>query len=220
MTKSIFLSMVIAVLNERSWDDSGADENLAGSDTEGLDGLIETAYPQAWRKALALFPKSLFHLGSFADNTVSHDVAHGTGHIVLPNDFFDLYEFRLEGWHKPVHAVCLPDDAVGRLQWNEYTRGSITRPVCMLDTLPNETGTQNVLRYFSLPPGSDAKVSTALYVIQEDELKDDMQLDERMQWPLAYLCASVVYALMEQPKAAEALAREAIARFNAETLNR
>ena len=112
---------------------------------------------------------------------------------------------------KPQIVTCIQNSIACRI---------LIRPVCMLDTMPNETGTQNVLRYFSLPPGSDAKVSTALYVIQEDELKDNMQLDERLQWPLAYLCASVVYALMEQPKAAEALAREAIARFNAETQNR
>lgn len=198
--KAKFISRVLQIMNELGWDDTGSNAFI-GSDKTKITEHIESVFVDAWRKAVKVLPKYYFKTVDFSQNTLTGDIANGTGSIELPDDFYLLRLFKMKGWHKAVEVLYDSSDSIASIQSNEYTRGNIVRPVCVKNT----NGVKSVLEYYSLPKGFPHEVEAALYIPLIDPLSEDTVLDEKLFIPLAYLCASQVFYIYEKPDIAKVL---------------
>lgn len=210
--KAEFIARVMQTMNELGWNDTESNAFI-GSDTTKVNGHIESVFADAWRKAVNLLPKTYFTVDDFSNNKLVSDIGEGIGYVVLPDDFYLLYSFKMEGWHKNVETAHLFSDAMASIQSNEYTRGNFVRPVCVLSSRPVKEGDGNeakivikeIMEYYSLPRGKTHNVEEALYIPIISPLSDGTQLSEKLYVPLAYLCASMVFNIFEKPEISQAL---------------
>jgi hypothetical protein len=235
MKKVDFIQRVLSVMNERSHF-TGADGQMFGADSVGVDRLIETSYGDAWRMCVNArgSQRNWFENKSFKENAEIHkDLSQGTGFVKLPKDFYLLSSFKMKGWLRPVHEASIVNDLVQSIQSNEYTRGSRIRPVVTIDleyiNYPEESedpeeseeskpksGIYNVLKYYSLPQSLDNhEIEHAIYVPVPKLLKDtgdndDIGLSPQVLEPMIYITGSGVFTLMGKYKEAEALSKMAI----------
>lgn len=193
------------IMNELGWNDTQSDA-FVGSDTTKVKGHIESVFVDAWRKAVNLLPKTYFTIKDFSDQKLVSDIPMGIGYIVLPEDFYALYSFKMMGWQVAAESLIESSDPLARVQANEYTRGNIVRPVCVLssNSIKERQGDgytytpRDVLNYYSLPSGEDHKIEEALYIPHIEPLSDETKLNEKLTIPLAYLCASMVFSIFEK----------------------
>lgn len=214
--KAEFIARVMQIMNELGWNDteSGA---FIGSDTTKIKGHIESVFVDAWRQATTVFPKTYFTIKDFSSNKLISDFHSGTGYIILPNDFYLLVSFKVEGWFKNIETAYIFNDPIASVQSNEYTRGNIVRPVCILssklvkDRIDDEfiSASKDVLEYYSLPKGKKHKVEEALYIPLINPLSDNTKLNDKLYIPLAYLCASRVFYIFEKTEIAQVLEKKA-----------
>ena len=217
--KDRFIARVMQIMNELGWEDRES-EGFICSDGTKVKEHIESVFIDAWLLAVKLFPADWFACMDFSGCEIVSDPAQGTGYVILPGDFHRLVSFRLKGWRKAV--TLLPDynEALASIQANRYTRGNFYRPVCMKHTLlivregefPEDSMTElrQVLLYYSLPPGASHAVQEALYIPLATPLDEETQIKDNLFVPLAYLCASLVYSLMEKNQIAEELKKTAL----------
>ena len=212
MTKAGFIARVMQIMNELGWDDT-ASGAFFNSGTTNVEAHIQSVFTDAWRKAVVLCPKTYFGLKDFSANTLTYDSSTGTGYILLPDDFYLLFSFKMKGWQKKVETAYLFSDPMATVQANEYTRGNHVRPVVIRTSKPVQaregdyivTKIRDVLEYYSLPKGKQHLVEEAVYIPLTGELSDETYLDSRLTGPLAYLCASMVFSIFEKPEIAKAL---------------
>ncbi|MFV0587074.1 hypothetical protein [Bacteroides reticulotermitis] len=216
MMKAVFLARVMQIMNEMGWNDTESDSFL-GSDTTKVKEHIESVFVDAWRKAANILPKTYFTIKDFSEQRLLTDIALGTGCIVLPDDFYCLLSFKMCGWQVSADTLLPASDPLARIQANEYTRGNVVRPVCVLNTKPimeyNDGEVdyihKDVLEYYSLPVGIKHKVEEALYVPLIAPLSDDTVLSDKLLAPLAYICASMVFCIFEKTEVAQVLENKA-----------
>jgi hypothetical protein len=166
----------------------------------------------------------------------------GTGYVILPDDFYLLTIFKMKGWQKAVYEASIENEKTASIQSNEWTRGSTIRPVCTISNeavtvknaqQQNVTVIRQVLNYYSLPKtaenGAAHVVEKAIYVPVCKPLSDfqangtpgeegytpepDLELNDQIIEPLAYLSASTVFTMFEKYQVAEALEKRAIEMF-------
>ena len=128
--KEKFISRVMQIMNELGWNDtqSGA---FVGSNTTKVVGHIENVFVDAWRKAVNLLPKIYFNTKDFSKSRLISDFNTGVGYVVLPDDFYTLFSFKMLGWYKSAETILDNSDPMASVQANEYTRGNFVRPVCV-----------------------------------------------------------------------------------------
>lgn len=214
--KAEFISRVMQIMNELGWNDTESNAFI-GSDTTKVKGHIESVFVDSWRKAVNIFPKTYFTIKDFSDQKLVSDIPHGIGYIILPEDFYKLFSFKMRGWQVAAETLIDSSDTIGRLQANEYTRGNIVRPVCILNNKNIKERVEDSyiyilkdsLNYYSLPKGYKQEIEEALYIPLEKPLSDDTELNEKLYIPLAYLCASMVFEIFEKPDIAKTLESQA-----------
>ena len=200
MNKAEYLNGVMARLNELGWDDSSSGMFLGG-DTSKVERLVETTFVDAWRRATSLLPVHYFNRVSFVHAPHYPDVSVGTGVVELPLDFYKLALFRMQGWKRAAFVAVEENDAISSIQSNEFVRGNITRPVCVLALHPKYG---RVLKYYSLPCGVEHVVAEALYVGLVTSLDSAVSsLDARLVEPLMWLNATVVLQVLEKVELAK-----------------
>lgn len=193
------------IMNELGWNDTQSDA-FVGSDTTKVVGHIEYVFVDAWRKAINILPKTYFTIKDFSKQKLVTDIPLGVGYIVLPDDFYALYSFRMMGWQVAAEILIDSSDPIARIQANEYTRGNICRPVCVKNNkaikervddviIPTQ---KDVLEYYSVPVGSKQEIEEALYIPLISPLSDNTKLNEKLFIPLAYICASMVFSIFEK----------------------
>ena len=211
MAKADFIKQVMQVMNEAGWNN----DSFSGSDVTMIEEHIEAVFVDAWRKATKALPKTYFTINDFSGNKLSGDTSTGTGYIILPDDFYTLYSFKMEGWQKAVETLYPSSDSMAAIQANEYTRGSAVRPVCIMSKKYIKKAStsgeiKEAIEYYSLPKGKQHKVAEALYIPLMKPLSDDTVIDQKLITPLAYLCAGLVYNIFEKPDIAALLERTAL----------
>lgn len=218
MTKQEFINRVLLIMNEASMvDPSGT--MFIGADTAQVDRQIEGSYVDAWRRCVKVMPRSWFSNKTLKEQEVFPDLSEGIGYIVLPDDFYLLSSFRMKGWQKSVHEATVTNDLVSAIQSNDYTRGSVIRPVCVIDLQDIGDEIKHVLRYYSLRKGlATHEIDQAIYVPVVKPLKDidataDLGLSEQVIEPLAYITASTVFTMHEKNTIAQALDARAVEMF-------
>ena len=218
MTKQEFINRVLLIMNESGMIDANGN-NFIGADAAQVDRYIEGSYVDAWRRCVKAMPRIWFDNQSFATSTVHPNLPNGTGYVELPDDFYLLSSFKMQGWVKPVHEAYLENEKTSSIQSNEYTRGSNIRPVCTLSLKPVGANIIQVLNYFSLPKGlSSHTIEEAIYVPAATPLKDventtELKLKDQVIEPMAYISASTVFTLFEKYNIAKALEERAIEMF-------
>ncbi|MFT3994402.1 MAG: hypothetical protein QM660_08845 [Dysgonomonas sp.] len=214
--KAEFISSVMQIMNELGWNDTESNAFI-GSDTTKVKGHIESVFVDAWRKAVNIFPKTYFTIKDFSVQKLVSDIPHGTGYIVLPEDFYSLVSFKMRGWQVSGETLIPSSDPIARVQANEYTRGNIVRPVCVLSNkaIKERQGDEyiytqkDVLEYYSVPVGSEQEIEEALYIPLSEPLSDNTKLNEKLFRPLAYICASMVFNIFEKQDIAKVLEAKA-----------
>ena len=199
MTKPEFITKVLYILNEADADISGAD--MIGSDMTKLEQYIENLYPAAWRRAVSLLPLSWFEKKSFSTSTKVVNATDGTGYIILPDDYLKLSSFKMTAWKQSCMEANDETPAINRKQANEYLRGNIYKPVCVLRFINHESALKKAMWYYSLPRTTDEAthvVETALYIPNVTILATNAVIDNKLSEPLAYICASTVLISLEK----------------------
>ena len=213
MTKGEYVKSVMRRMNELGWDDSftGA---FVGSDTTKVERHVEASFVDAWRMGVGVLPRHYFTrlsasgervMSSFKDAELTGDVSQGTGFVVLPDDFYILSSFRMRGWKRDCFEAIPETDAIAAVQSNDFVRGNPYRPVCTLFVHPRYG---NIMKYYSVHKGSVHFVESALYVplhggIAGSGDSDDLELDERLYGPLAWLNAGFVFSVFEKEEMAK-----------------
>lgn len=194
-----------------------AGSSLLGADTAQIDRYIEGSYVESWKLCSGVMPRAWLKNKSFVNAQKESDLINGTGYIILPQDFYLLTAFKMQGWKKAVYEAFVQNEKTAAIQSNEYTRGSTIRPVCVVEnkvTGGNEV--KQVLVYYSLPPGLSAHtVEEAIYVPVAEPLQNkaddyDLQLSELVTEPLCYLSAATVSVLLGKYDIAKALQERAL----------
>lgn len=204
------------IMNELGWNDTQSDA-FVGSDTTKVVGHIEYVFVDAWRKAVNIFPKTYFTIKDFSDQKLVSDIPHGTGYIVLPEDFYSLASYKMRGWQVASETLMPGSDPIARVQANEFTRGNVVRPVCVLSNKAIKERVddnfiypqKDILEYYSVPKGSEQEIEEALYIPLISPLSDNTKLNEKLFVPLAYICASLVFYIFEKPDIAQVLENKA-----------
>lgn len=214
--KAELISRVMQIMNELGWDDTESDAFI-GSDTTNVKGHIEAVFVDAWRKAVNIFPKTYFTIKDFSGSKLEYSLSQGVGYVILPDDFYKLSSFKIKGWQTTVETLIDNNDPLAKIQANEYTRGNICRPVCVLNAKAVKVREgdaivptfKQIIEYYSLPKGVKHEISEALYIPLIEPLRDTTQLKEKLYIPLAYLCASMVFNIFEKPDIAKVLEKQA-----------
>ena len=220
MTKKEYIDRVLLIMNEASMGDT-RDNMFIGADTAQIDRQIEGSYVDAWRRCVKVMPGTWFENKSFKPNNTEHeaDLAQGTGYVEIPEDFYQLTMFKMEGWQRPVHNALLENTIVLALQSNEYTRGTPVRPVCVIGVDEVNSKITRVLRYYSLPKSATNHiVEKAIYIPAAKSLKGqaedyELHISPQVLEPLAYIAASTVFTMHEKTDIAAALDAKVIEMF-------
>lgn len=203
MTKREFINRVMLIMNEASMVDSQA-QLIIGADNAQVDRYIESSYIDAWRRCVKVMPREWFENKSFKSSVTKPDLADGTGYIELPTDFYLLTKLQMEGWVKPVFSASIENERNSNIQSNEYTRGSVLRPVAVIGTEDINDVMKPVLKYYSLKKGlTQHTVESAIYLpvpmpLKEIDMEDELKLSEQVIEPMAYLLGSSVYTMFEK----------------------
>ena len=128
MTKQEYINRVMLIMNEAALL-SGTGVQFLGADNPNVDRHIEGSFVDAWRRCTGVLPKSWFKNASFKNYPIVPDLAQGIGYVVLPEDFYLMNSFKMEGWKKPIYETAVENERTASIQSNEYTRGSSIRPV-------------------------------------------------------------------------------------------
>ena len=217
VTKEEYIKRVLLIMNEAGLMD--VDKNsLLGADTAQVDRYIEGSFVDAWRACARVMPRVWFRNLSFASSQLVSDISNGTGYVVLPDDFYLLTGFKMQGWKKGVYEAFINNEKTASIQSNEYTRGSTIRPVCTISNKLIGSTVRQVLNYYSLNRGVSHIVEEALYIPAETSLKDrsddyQLNLSDQILEPIAYLSASTVFVMFEKYDIAKALEQRAIEMF-------
>lgn len=199
--KAEFISRVMQIMNELGWNDTESNAFI-GSDTTKVSKHIDSVFVDAWRKAINLFPKTYFTIKDFSGSELISNISQGTGCVVLPDDFYSLYSFRMKGWQVASETLIDSSDPIARMQANEFTRGNVCRPVCVKNSkVIEDKDVQNqkdLLEFYSTARGQVQKVEEALYIPLIKPLSDETVLSDKLFVPLAYLCASMVFSIFEK----------------------
>lgn len=224
MTKEQFIKRVLLIMNETGLYDVNGNSFL-GADTAQVDRHIEGSYVDAWRRCIKVMPRLWFKNATFKTATLQADLEHGIGFVVLPDDFYLLSRFKMKGWKKPVLEAAIENERVASIQTNEYTRGSQIRPVCTIsdqlieDNDAETSAVKHVLNYYSLKCGLvKHEVEEAIYIpvckpLKEIDTDEELELNDQLIEPLAYLVASTVFTQFEKYDISKSLEQRAVEMF-------
>lgn len=212
MRKGEYIDEVLRLLNE-----AGVLEregfSFAGGDNSDVVKHVAGVYVYAWLKCLRIVPRTWLYVKDFA--SLPEDLGGGCGRVFLPDDFYELYVFRMRGWLRDVFVAEEEGSEVDLRQGNVYARGTVNRPVCVVRKEMQAWGMGCVLYYYSLPRGVRHEVERALYVPMcrgLEGVSDDAELecDVRMMPCLCWLGAAMVARIFQNEGAALALEKEGV----------
>lgn len=126
----------------------------ANADNLELDGIIRAKLPEAARDVTETASVELLEPVPMG-TTVS--TREGGGVLSIPDDFLRLVSLRMKGWNRSVTVAAAEGSDIDRMQRNKYTRGTATKPVCVLS---HDDSGKKILEYF----GASDAVEKALYM--------------------------------------------------------
>lgn len=132
----------------------------------------------------------------------------GSGAILLPDDFVNLVELRLDGWERSCRVLQAEGSPVAMAQSNRYTRGGCCKPVCVEGV--NNMG-KRVVNYYSLPAEKEPVVLRFVYEAAFDpEAGLSCDPENTLVKAVVYECAALLYNVFERRDAGNAFMALAI----------
>jgi hypothetical protein len=207
MTLQELTNMVLARMNEFPGD-SGI--SFIGSERVMTEALVKNLLTETFRVIAKIVPREWLPEKQLPINstTLIQDTVHGTGYVILPDDFLLLLKFMVKGWLNPVTDVHMEGSEVANQQKNEYVRGNVVRPVCIQTKKTIAKAVKQVMHYYSLPDGVKShEVEEALYIplVDLSAMTDstNVGLDARVIPALSYMAASLAYGVLEKTDASK-----------------
>lgn len=207
MNTTLFIDRVLEVLNEADTSIQGAE--MVGADENNLSVYIQNQLPAAWRRAVGIFPQNWFNASSFLTELIKIvNATDGTGYVLLPTDYLRLYSFRMKGWKQDVINAPEATPEINKRQANEFIRGNVHQPVCVLRYVSYSNALRKALYYYSLPKTSNASthiVENALYIPNITTISSNIPVTDEGLIPLVYLTAATVLSSLGKEENAKAI---------------
>ncbi|GHT42199.1 hypothetical protein AGMMS49965_13250 [Bacteroidia bacterium] len=183
-------------------------------DEKPIESYIRECLPDAFKIIVDSVPEHLVPISSMEPTLTPDYTGAKTGTIKIPffNPFYKLKFLQLSDWERPVTEAITMDSPEYKLQFNEWTRGGISRPVVAIERSLSGTdfSTTIKLHYFSTNEWThELKTGTRLLYIngltQPTELNANIDLDENLEIPFYYITASLVYSIYGQTQFADSM---------------
>jgi hypothetical protein len=119
---------------------------------------------------------------------------NGTGYVVLPDDYIRLQSFKMILWERDVDTAISMVDPKYKQQKNIYTRGGLSKPVCVITRKAISGEVKKVLEYYSVPEEDEEEdllnheIEQFIYV--PEVAAEDVQ--ENLTDALTWCCAAKV----------------------------
>ena len=198
MTREDLIKKVIVKIEEVSPFEH--DEDLLAisytpdSNVKPIRAYIDKTLDEACNDVLSIVPLHLIKPTDFLKDAQVED-----GYVRLPKDFLRLYAIRFAEWEREVNIPIVPTNPLYKLQWNKYTQGKPTKPVCALNT--NERG-EKVLEYWSV------RTSTTLVKAQYVARFNDMFIQSDLADLYATMTAIKVLDILGDTNGSKVLTQE------------
>lgn len=202
MTREELINKVVVKLEEVSPFEH--DEDLLAisytpeSNVKPIRTYIDQTLDEACNDVLSIIPLHLIRPTDFLQKA---KIVASENYVVLPYDFLRLYAFRFSEWER---EVCIPITTTNpqyKFQWNIYTCGKPTKPVCALNT--NARG-EKILEYWSLRNPQSPNLVKAQYVARFN----DMKIQEDISDLYALMTASKVLDILGDINGSKVLIQE------------
>lgn len=203
ITKDEIVAKVKAIMNEIGEETNAS---LLDEDTIKIDQYIEECIGDALSLVILNSPNLVINpkKGSVSPTTNGD----GTGYVVLPDDFVKLVAFKMNGWKRSVSIAYPLDSEQAKEQGNEFTRGTKSKPACVLSYSPEGKKT---LEYYSLGDRESHTISVFVYEAAYDPSSGiNLKSNDPAFYALCYMTASLVYSIFENPSTAKEMQTIAI----------
>lgn len=117
--------------------------------------------------------------------------------VSLPDDFLRLRSIKLNTWKYPVEVAEHPATPRANAQNNEWTMGSFTKPVVVLD--------ENKLFCYSIKPGAEVSVKEFRYIPAFSEVGE---YNDNIAELIALNCAKKVYEVFQNTEGVNMMSGE------------
>lgn len=202
VTKEDIISKVKAIMNEIGED---TNESLLDEDTIRIDEYIESCIGDALSLVILNSVNPVNPKKCTLSATGNGD---GSGYVILPDDFVKLLSFRMNGWKRAVSEAYPLESETAKEQGNIYSRGTKSKPVCVLSYSPEGKKT---IEYYSVDKDGNNEISVFVYESSYDENSDiNMNASSVEFKALCYMTASLVYSIFESPNTAREMQKTAI----------
>ena len=178
--------------------------------TDGVDieAYIRNKIPDALSRILLNVSCDLLTPVDIGYGLVPVKNQDGSGQVVLPDDVLRITSFKMKGWIRPVTRFIDQFLPSCELQYNLYTRGGSSKPVCVLGK--NDIG-QVVIDYYSLSPSvPEHEIEYIRGVLVPDKSADSFDINPLLVSPVCYLCAALVYEILARPDMAAIMMQRSV----------
>lgn len=162
---------------------------IDGDNDKPVDLFIDRLLDEAAREVLKRASLSLVTTGSVRNEAV--DLGDGSGYVVVPEDFLRLVRFKMAGWKRSVSVAVEFTDPVYRMQFDEFDRGGVAKPVCAVGRKDG----RKVLEYFSVKGEPRVEIFEYVPALRAEEVGAD--LTDALTW----MCAGKVLQITGSPLA-------------------
>lgn len=178
--------------------------------TEGIkiDRYIDSVIDEQLRILLLSAPIKILPVTELKEIVSVQSDKNGSGKISLPDNFLRPILLQMQGWEHPTTEFIDNSHPLYQLQFNQYTRGGIAKPVAAW-CVDNEG--DNIIEYFSLPASyTEHKIKTLLSILSPDNGASTYDLHPLLIDMLSYRCAACVYDIMGNHPMAEILSARCV----------
>lgn len=205
VTKEDIISKVKAIMNEIGEETNAS---LLDEDTIKIEQYIESCIGDALSLVIL---NSTRPVNPKKCNTSATSNGDGTGYVVLPDDFVKLIAFKMSDWKRAVSKTFPLDSEKAKEQANVYSRGTKSKPVCVLSYSPDG---KKIIEYYSTSATSPS-VSVFVYEASYDGSSGiNIGSSDPAYYALCYMTASLVYSIFENPGTAKEMQTIAINYMN------
>ena len=115
-------------LDENAEQSSYLNESVENQD---LDAIIRAKLPEAARDVIDTAEVELLEPVAMQTTATANEWG---GVLTVPEDYLRFVSLKMKGWVRAVTALAAEGSDIELMQHNPYTRGTKSKPVCILST--------------------------------------------------------------------------------------
>ena len=179
--------------------------DLGDIDTLSFDDIVGSKIADAAKIVILHAPIHLLGSGIPFGKGIEWKSAegHGSGSVLLPDDFLRLVVFQMSDWGRAVSEAISPSDAQYALQSSRFpgVRGCPQKPVVAIVN----TGVGMMLEFYSCTGGEGVGIKQATYIPKPRILDETIELSHKIKDAVVYYSAYMVAVTMGQSEQAQQL---------------